>query len=91
MRLRLGYLIDEDVMDAYAKEGLDYIKSDPFGPNLVSVLSNSSTTLNTYLDFYVPPPRRLITPTSCNIIMTRMDYLFGSSLRRLMLLVAPGL
>ena len=30
MRIGLGYLIEEDVMDAYAKEGLDYIKSDPF-------------------------------------------------------------
>ena len=30
LRLGLGYLVNEDVMDAYAKEGMDYIKSDPF-------------------------------------------------------------
>ena len=30
LRLGMGYLVDRDVMDAYAKEGLDYIKSDPF-------------------------------------------------------------
>ena len=30
LRLGMGYLVDTEVMEAYAKEGMDFIESDPF-------------------------------------------------------------